>query len=84
MRLPVPCSFSEPLSKELIANAKEIDEIHLEALETFCKTSPFMPFRNELTQLIAANKKRLAVHKLSSHGLRKTGEKLKEIFGRHY
>ena len=83
MRLPVPCSFPEPLSKELIANAKELDELHLQALEVFCKSGPFLPFRSELLQLVAENKKRLIAHKFSRKALRKTGEKIKEILGRH-
>ncbi len=80
-KVPVPCSFPEPLSKETFANAMEMDEVHVEALELFLKNQA-VPYRNEITQLVAVNKKRLKRKKPSNDALERTSDKIKEILGR--
>jgi hypothetical protein len=83
MHMPLPCSFAQPLSKELLESAEKLDEVHASALDSFIKHWPEMPLRTEIEKLIEKSTKRNSRHGASFRGLRKTGEKLKKLFGRH-
>ena len=80
-QLPIPCSFPSALSKESFENIEELDEVHIEALETMLKIGNMVPFRNELAQLVEENRKRIKPKIAINYGLRKTGERLKALFG---
>ena len=80
-KVPVPCSFPAPLSKETFAKAMDLDEVHTKAVEIFLE-NPNTPFRNEIAQMVSANKKRLKRKKPSFDALERTSEKIKEILGR--
>lgn len=82
LNLPLPCSFAEPLSKELLESAPELDEVHLEAFESILKVGGNLPYRNEIRELVEVNRKRLQPKPNHNLGLRQTGERIKALFGK--
>ncbi|MBX9951242.1 MAG: hypothetical protein K2Y39_18890 [Candidatus Obscuribacterales bacterium] len=82
LQLPNPCSFPEPLSKEIFEEVEELDEVHIEALETLLKMGSRIPYRDELSNLIEENRRRLKPKKSIQHELKQTGERIKALFGK--
>ncbi len=82
LQLPVPCSFPNSLSQEVFDAVEELDEIHIEALETLLKVGNRLPFRDQIAELVQVNKQRLKPKKSIQHELKQTGERIKALFGK--
>lgn len=82
LQLPTPCSFPQALSEEVFEDIEELDEVHLEALESILKIGGRLPFREKLSELVEENRQRLKPKKSIHHGLKQTSERIKALFGK--